>query len=283
MNPLRHTLLSLSLLAVASSTAGCQGAMSEEDQDLGEASSYLTLSEETGEAAGDSVALESPETLTSSAEDTAALPELPADADGVCDLRGARQRVLARYDDNGNGQLDPAERVALRRDLVAMSSRPMAARFVLRHRAAVMTRVRWAFDENGDGVLSSDERTALVDALQARCERRRAELLSRFDANGDGTLDATERAAVKAALVAKVQAQRQALLARYDANGNGVLDDGERVALRNDLVAAWQAKRAQVVTQFDANGNGALDAGERMTLKQALQQRIAEGRDADAT
>jgi hypothetical protein len=281
MKSLRHTLLFLSLTAAALSTAGCQGALTDDEQTIGEASSYLTASEETGDVGGDAVAVENPAALASEADDASVLPEMPGDADGICDFGAVKRRILARYDANGDGQLGPAERQALRDDLQAVTHRPLAVRFAIRHRVFVIKRVRWAFDENDDGMLSPDERTAMIDAMQARCERLHAQVLARFDANGDGTLDATERAAAKAAFVVRVQAQRQALSSQYDANGNGVLDDGERLELRSDRIAAWQAKKAQVIAQFDADGDGTLNDAEKMALKRAIQKRIVEGRDAE--
>lgn len=281
MKSLRHTLLSLSLTAVALTTAGCQGALTQDEQDIGEATSYLTAADETGDVAGDAVGAEDDSTLQTSADESAVLPEMPGDADGVCDFSARRARILARYDANGDGQLGPAERQQLKSDLEARVGHPLAVRLAVMHRVHVLKRVKWAFDENGDGVLSADERTALIDAMEARCVRLRAEVVSRFDANGDGTLDASERAAAKAALVARVQAARQNLLSQYDANGNGVLDNGERMQLRADRIAAWQAKKAQVVAQFDADGDGTLNDAEKLALKHAIQQRIIEGRDAE--
>lgn len=281
MKSLRQSLLSLSLAAVALGTAGCQGALTDDEALVGEATSYLSAAEETGDLAGDAAALEDETALATTADESSVLPEVPADADGVCDFGARRARVMNRYDANGDGQLGPGERQQLRQDIEARTGHPMAVRFAVRHRIHVLKRVKWVFDENHDGVLSADERTALVDAMEARCERIKAQVMTRFDANGDGALDATERAAAKAAFVARVQAARQAVLAQYDANMNGVLDDGERLALRADVIAAWQAKKAQVKAQFDADGDGSLSDAEKLALKQAIQQRIIEGKDAE--
>ncbi|MFZ5440244.1 MAG: calcium-binding protein [Myxococcota bacterium] len=277
MKTLRKTLLTLSLTAVSVGGLGCAGgALPDEETLVGEASSALTVAEETGDVTADAAISED-----AVADESIALPEMPADADGVCDLEGRRARILARYDADGSGRLEAAERQALRADLEARVGHPFAVRFALRHRAHVMDRLRWVFDENFDGQLSSDERTAMIDALEARCQRIRANLLERFDANHDGSLDATERQAVKDAFLARVRAQRQQILDQYDANQNGVLDEGERAALRADRLAAWEARKAQVKAQFDANGDGTLDQAERLALKQAIQQRIIDGRDAE--
>ena len=282
MKNLRKSLLTLSLTAVSLGGLACQsGTMTQDETLVGEASSALTVAEESGDVTADAVGAESAAELSANGDESAALPESPGDADGVCDFGARKARVLARYDANGNGRLDPAERQALKDDLEARVGHPLAVRFGLEHRAFVMKRLHWVFDSNNDGSLSSDERTAMIDALEARCERIRANVLAHFDANGDGTLDATERQAAKDALIARIQAKRQQLLTQYDANGNGVLDDGERLQLRDDRVAAFQAHRAEVVAQFDADHDGALDDAEKTALKQAIVQRIIDGRDAE--
>lgn len=281
MTPLRRALLTLSLSTLSLSSAACQGAMTDDEALVGEATSYLTVAEETGDLANEASAAESDAVLEETAGDATELPSMPGDAPGVCDLEGRRQRVIARYDENGDGQLGPGERGQLKRDLEARVGHPVAFRFAVRHRTAVIKRVKWVFDENNDGVLSTEERTAMVDALEARCLRLRAAALEKFDTNKDGSLDESEKQAAKAALQQKVQALRQQALAKYDANGNGTLDDGEKRAMRDDFVAAWKAKRAEVVKRFDTNGDGSLSEAEKLALKRALQQRIAEGKDAE--
>ncbi len=281
MKPLRRALLTLSMSALAFSGAACQGAMTEDDAMVGEATSYLTVAEETGDVGAEASGGESDAEVDELAGDASELPSMPEEASGVCDIEGRRQKVLATYDGDGDGKLGPGERVQLKRDLEARVGHPIAARFAIRHRLHVLKRLKWAFDENSDGSLSTDERTAMVDAMEARCLRIRAAVLEKFDANKDGALDAAEKQAAKAALQAKVQALKQAVLTKYDANGNGALDDGERLALRSDRIAAFKAKRAEVVARFDTNGDGRLNDVEKLALKHAIQQRVAEGKDAE--
>lgn len=281
MKPLRTALLTLSLSAASLGGVACQSPLTDEESLVGEASAAVTIAEETGDVTADAVALESSSDLSTSADLSAELPPATTESDGVCDFSAQRQRIMARYDANGDGKLSLAERQALRGDLEDATRHPVAVRFALAHRGHVMQRLRWVFDENNDGVLSTEERTALVDALEARCERIHATVMERFDANGDGTLDATERQAVKDALVARLRAARQAILEKYDTNGNGVLDHGERVALREDRVAAFQARKAELIDAYDVNDDGTLDDAEKLALKQAIQRRIIEGRDAE--
>lgn len=281
MKTLRQSLLTLSLATWSLGVAGCTGAAPTEEETLvGEATSALTVGEESGDPTADAVGSESDEELAAAADSASLVPQA-GEGGGVCDPGATRARILAHFDANHDGQLGPAERQALRDELEARTGHPMAVRFGLQHRAHVLKRLRWAFDENGDGALSADERTALMDALEARCLRLRATVLERFDANGDGQLGPAERQAARDAFVARVQAQKQQVLGQYDANGNGQLDEPERRQLRADRVAAFQARRAAVKAQFDADGDGALSDAEKLALKRAIQQRLIEGRDAE--
>ncbi|MFT3711710.1 MAG: calcium-binding protein [Archangium sp.] len=278
---MKKMLLQSLLAAVAFSGLACnQPQMTEDETVVGEASSALSVAEESGDVTADVAGGETELSLTADADDSAVLPaEMASDADGVCDLQGRKARVLARYDANGNGQLDRPELAALRADLIDRGG--FAARFAIAHRRHVLRRLAWVFDDNGDGQLSADERTALIDALQARCERIKANVIARFDANGDGSLDQTERQAAKDALRARLEQERQRILTAYDVNQNGVLDEGERLQLRSDRIAAFRTRKAEVVAHFDANGDGSLDDAEKLALRQAIQQRIIEGRDAE--
>lgn len=281
MKTFRKTLLTLSLTAVSVGGLACAGgAPSEEEAMVGEASAALTVAEESGDVTADAVGAESATELASSAQESAALPELPGDADGVCDFGARRARIMARYDANGDGRLGPAERQQLKNDLEARTG-GFALRFGVMHRVHALKRLRWVFDTNNDGTLSTEERTAMMDALEARCERIRANVLARFDANGNGTLEDSEKQAAKDALRARIQAFRQNLLTRYDVNGNGVLDDTEREQLRADRVAAFQARKAEVVAQYDTDGDGVLNDAEKTALKNAIIQRIINGQDAE--
>lgn len=277
MKTLRQSLLTLSFTALSFGAVACAPLPTADDATVGQASAALTVAEESGDVTADAAAGETDAVATLSADESAAVPSMPGDADGVCDLDGRRAQVVARYDANGDGHLDATEVAALRSDL----SGTFLGRFGLAHRRPVMRRLHWVFDENGDGQLSHEERVAMVDALEARCQRVRAAVVARFDANGDGTLDATERQAAKDAFLARVQAMKQHVLDQYDVNHDGVLDETERQALRDDRLAAIRARRAALVAQFDTNGDGSLDDAEKLALKHALQQRIAEGRDAE--
>jgi Ca2+-binding EF-hand superfamily protein len=204
----------------------------------------------------------------------------------VCDFNARRQEVLARYDANGNGQLEREEARRLRADLAPLGRGPShmgPGRFgegMRPHsRGQAFGRVRWAFDEDGDGALSTEERAALVDALQARCQRRYQQALERFDANQDGQLDEAERQAAREAARAAFEARRQELLAQYDTDGNGVLDAEERMRLHEERMAAARARRQELLAQYDTDGDGTLSTEEALPLRKEIQRRIIEGPD----
>jgi Ca2+-binding EF-hand superfamily protein len=276
-------LLAALLVTLPLGTLGCNAGLSEEDLALGEAAAFIVASEESGAIGADAVADASPEDLaTLGAEDMATATTEPVDDGNVCDFGARRQAVLEKYDANGNGTLDRPELRELKADLGEGGIfRPRLAQIGRRARHQAFWRVRWAFDEDGDRTLSTEERTALVDALRARCERRRAERLEAYDANKDGTLDDAERQAAREAVRAKWEAKRQELLAKYDANGNGTLEDAERAVLREERIAAARARRAALLAQYDTDGDGRLSTAEALPLRKELQRRIIEGHDAE--
>jgi hypothetical protein len=85
---------------------------------------------------------------------------------------GFRQRMLEKYDTNGDGKLEPNERAAMRADLKAK-------------REARREKMLAKWDLNGDGKLEPNERAAM---RQARAEKA----FKRLDTNGDGQLSLQE-------------------------------------------------------------------------------------------
>jgi Ca2+-binding EF-hand superfamily protein len=279
--PYRRLLTAALCLALPLGGVACNASPEEADLAVGEAAAYLSASEESGDIGGDAVADASAETLgTMISEDLDTATEAQADGSTVCDFSARRQEVLEKYDTNHDGKLDRAELRVLKGDLDAQTN-PRFARTGLRLRRMAFWRVRWAFDENGDRVLSTEERTAMVDAMEARCQRLRQQVLEKYDTNQDGTLDETERQAAREARLAAWQQKRQALLAQYDTNTNGVLELTERVALREDRLEAARARRQALLAQYDTNKDGQLSTEEALPLRQELQRRIIEGHNAD--
>ena len=67
------------------------------------------------------------------------------------------------------------------------------------------------------------------------------------------------------------------ILALYDTDGDGKLSETEKAAMKADQ----EARRAELIAKYDTDGDGKLSAAEALPLKQAIQQRIAGGQDAE--
>ena len=112
--------------------------------------------------------------------------------------------MVKRFDRNGDGQIDTAERQAARSEM----------------------RQRWGAHRSQPG-------------FGKRHEQKRAQALQRFDHDHDGRLNDAEYAEARAAREqhrAQAQARRQQILSRFDRDGDGRIGDTER----NEMRSAWQ-------------------------------------------
>jgi hypothetical protein len=80
------------------------------------------------------------------------------------------------------------------------------------------------FDKDGDGQLSDSEKKTMREAMQAKREEQRKQMIAKYDADGDGKLDDKE--------MAKARADRQAeMLKKFDTDGDGKLSDEEKAKM----------------------------------------------------
>lgn len=111
--------------------------------------------------------------------------------------RPGPEEMLKRFDTDGDGTLNDAERQAMH-EAMRKRNQEMGRPGPRGHRPdreELMKR----FDTDGDGVLSEAER----EAMRAERQRMREELLKRFDADGDGTLSDAERETMRNTLRAE--------------------------------------------------------------------------------
>lgn len=99
----------------------------------------------------------------------------PCTADGNHPGQTIRQRLIKKFDTDGDGKLNDTERAAA------------SAQWKQNH-PDLFAKI----DRNGDGNLSIEERKAARTII-------RQHMLAKFDANGDGKLDDQERKAARAA------------------------------------------------------------------------------------
>ena len=164
--------------------------------------------------------------------------------------------AMKRFDRNGDGVLDEAERAEALETLKKKGGEVQAQlkQFMLQR-----------FDVDGDGTLDEAERKTAFDETMKQLEEHgpmvKNTLLGfvyrRFDANGDGTLDKDELATAREELTRRIlqgsdgapsrplepaarkkqadQARKQEMLDRFDADGDGELDQQESDAAKADL------------------------------------------------
>lgn len=249
------------------SSAGC-GIQSLE---VGEGAAFAIASDEPDTFADEVLAVQDERELSRTADELARFDRATnrAEAFEPCDFRQGRGMVLAYYDFDGSGRLDPAELEALRLDMgeATVASR-VDSRWQAREiRRANFRRARWVFDANDDGLLSQTERAALVKAMEARCQARRADAIARYDADGDGGLDPSELESARESIAQEAAARGAALLSAYDEDRSGALDSAERERLRADRLTALELRAAAVRLAYDRDRDGLLGLAERGRLR----------------
>jgi len=105
--------------------------------------------------------------------------------------RPDRQAIMERFDADGNGRLDPAERQAARE---AMGKR--------RHRARLQQ-----FDTDGDGTLNDAERAAAAAHMRERVSAN-PRAMERLDTDGDGVLSDAEWEVGRARFMERMEKRR---------------------------------------------------------------------------
>lgn len=123
----------------------------------------------------------------------------------------ARKLVIAKYDKDGDGQLNDEEKAALQADAKAMMDKKKAE-FIAK------------YDKDGDGKLNDEEKAAVKADFQAKRDQRRAEFAQK-----------------KPEKAAKMQQRKAEFIAKYDKDGDGKLSDEEKAAAKAD----FKGKRGQ--------------------------------------
>lgn len=166
-----------------------------------------------------------------------------------------RAEWMARFDKDGDGELNEEERQAAR-EAMREEREQRRQQFLLDR-----------YDKDGDGVLSDAETKQMEedrDRMEAERQAREAEMRQRaldaYDADGDGKLSDAERQAANQQRREWFQQQQQAAMTRFDANGDGDLSQDERMAMREAMGKAFEDMR--FADQFDSTGDGAVTAAD---------------------
>lgn len=194
----------------------------------------------------------------------AAPPEAPRRGlGGLLDRAGDRLRAEAmkRFDRNGDGRLDEAERAEALDGL-----KKKGGDLEAQARALLLAR----FDADSSGSLDDTERKAAL-----------AEIMTQVERNGPLMKSTILGAAVR----------------RFDIDGNGTLDAGERSALGDEVARRWlgqpagepgprgvsrETLRTALLDRFDTDHDGRFDATERSAAVAEIEAILGEASAGEA-
>ncbi|MFH1228505.1 MAG: EF-hand domain-containing protein [Planctomycetota bacterium] len=145
-------------------------------------------------------------------------------------------KAIAKYDKNGDGELNAEELKQFRAD-----------------RAVWLYNMKW--DTNHDGKINPAERKAAT----------KAEMLRKYDKDRDGKLNDTEMAQWKA----DQAAYKAEIIKKYDKNGDGKLNDAERAAMKADQEARRNEALNKFIQKWDKDGDGSLNQAELAAFMQS--------------
>lgn len=184
------------------------------------------------------------------------------------------QELMRRFDLDGDGNLDDAERAAtkeaMKREKIDL---PVAGTTATPDTPKAKWREMLAqFDKNKDGRLDNEERAAARKMAAERGfgpgEDARAELLKRFDTNGNGRLDEDERAAIPERLRKRIAMMAgSAKPDRETAKQEASLEDGLRAAV---------AGNPALLKKFDEDKDGNLNDREWAVARKKMAAALGE-------
>jgi Ca2+-binding EF-hand superfamily protein len=173
-----------------------------------------------------------------------------------------RSRLIDRFDKNGDGVLDQAERAE------AESNR--RGRFILKADDLGMKH----FDENGDGKLSDDEAAGLVKFGEDLAQMGAKWDVKFNDADGDGQVTREERQAMAGRMRMVGISMLPKAMKWADLDGSGDVSAEERQQIAKNVEKAIDGKVKQWTEDFDANGDGRLSVNERGALVEGMNSDI---------
>jgi len=200
-----------------------------------------------------------------------------------------RQRLLRRFDENGNGRLDRRESQHAMSTVLGVLARNRGRTIPISKLPAGLRPIFSLFDRNRDGVLGPIEQINLSRTLShAVRSPGRPGGGSGQPGDGDGNADegggTGSRPPRPPRLTPELlQRLRGLLLKAFDRNRNGRLDPPERSHARRVLLSFLSRHRGEEISLesapprlgsilglFDFNGDGKLGLGENRLLRRAL-------------
>ncbi len=167
------------------------------------------------------------------------------------------QKLLERFDENGDGELDEQER-----ERAGEAFRRQRDRELLDE-----------FDADEDGELNDEERAAARQALERRFHDPRQHRHDQAEDRRDSADDRRDRDPSQ-----PDEDHFREFLESFDENGDGMLDEEERERARE---AFRRHRQRELVEHFDRDGDGELNDEERAAAREALERKLQDERERD--
>lgn len=168
-------------------------------------------------------------------------------------IKTSKSDWMTRFDADGDGTLNDAERLA--------SKQALRAEREARKQQWLLEK----YDTDGDGVLNAEEE-AQIEADRIERETKRAEreeerkkvALEAYDTDRDGMLSDEEKQAGRVALQEYMTKQHEAMQSMLDTDGDGQVTSDERTTMRETMDKFFDEMK--VVRAFDSDGDHAITA-----------------------
>eukprot|EP01083_Nonionella_stella_P166068 554074_1 len=227
----------------------------------------------------------------------------------ACDITlQEAQNIIAQYDVDGDGMLDPQEFEQLKQQVLDQQRQQMTNTMAANDQynqfdadndgrvdanelaqacnisLAEAQNIIAQYDVDGDGMLDPQEFEQLKQQILEQQRQNMTDLISytqdhnQFDADNDGRIDASELA--QACNISLLEAQN--IIAQYDVDGDGQLDPQEFEQLKQQVLDQQRQGMTNTMNanqqydQFDADDDGRVDANE---LAQACNISVVEAQN----
>ncbi|MBI4820653.1 MAG: hypothetical protein HY791_30595 [Deltaproteobacteria bacterium] len=220
-----------------------------------------------------------------------------SDVNRDCSLGGVHDRLVARFDTDGDGVLSETERAVMEAEFSGRAGAcgrgghgrgdgEMRGEGGMGHGEGGMGE-GLGHGRGGPPPELTDTGTVGGDRPEGCGHRGRGPLPFRrllwiYDTDGDGALSDVEREILRADLEARGANLEARQLAEFDADGDGALSDTEIEAARAARRAEHEARRAADLATYDADGDGRLSHEERRAMHDARKAALEARFDADS-